>query len=316
MIEKKEIDLLRSRPNNNCKRNCTQEDRKLITEEGICKETFSVIDGEIIRCSGAWSYEKIYWLTRYFSIFARGMSKKWGLNYIEICSGPGRCILRENGQEIDGTSLSILNHDFFGYFKKAIFIDNNSDAIGALNRRIRSLGKQSIAEGVIGDYNDVDRIKEILSGAPERCLNLVFIDPTDCSIPFALIEVIDNVLINVDFIINVAIGTDISRNIRQAVLDTHYEKVRTKYVGFLGSPDYFKKAEVVAAAKDDDHKKMRLLFMTEYKKRLGSIRYIYTDTERVEHYYDLLFASKHKKGLEFWHKAQREEPSGQRRFDL
>lgn len=140
-MTKKEIDSLRSVSNKSCKQNCNQGDRTIITEEGICNRVTSVADGEIIRCVGKWTDKKIHWLTRYFSIFARGMSKKWSLNYIEICSGPGRCIIRERGQEIDGTSLSIIKHDFINLFKKALFMDNNNSSISALNKRIYALKK-------------------------------------------------------------------------------------------------------------------------------------------------------------------------------
>lgn len=297
-------------------RNCNQEDRTSITEEGICKKVSSVIDENIVRCVGAWSDEKIHWLTRYFSIFTIGMRKKWNLNYIEICCGPGRCIIRESGQEIDGTSLAIINHDFFDSFKKAIFIDNNSDSIRVLNKRIQDLGKYAIAEGVVGDYNDIDGIKRILSDMPSRCLNLVFIDPTDCGIPFTLIEAISDSLVTADFIINVAMGTDLTRNIRQAILEPRYNKVKKKYARFLGSPDYFKRREVIAAAKSNNQRRMRSLFMEEYKKNLSAIGYLHTDTEGVEHYYELLFASKNYRGLDFWRKAQKIEPSGQKRFDF
>jgi three-Cys-motif partner protein len=308
---------LRSKPNKCCRKNCNKDDRLLITEEGICKNTSSVIDGAIIRCVGEWSREKIHWLIRYFSIFALGMSKKWtGLNYIEICCGPGRCVIRDNGEEIDGTSLAIINHDFFKFFKQAIFIDNNSHSVEALNSRIRYLGKDDIAKSVIGDYNDIHGIKKILSNLPRKCLNLVFIDPTDCSIPFSLIEALSGTLRYADFIINVAIGTDLNRNIKQAVLDPHFKKAKMKYVGFLGNDDFFRNRNVIAAAHQDDYSRMRSLFVEEYKKNLGAIGYIHTGSEKVLHYYDLLFASKDSRGLDFWRKAQHVEPGGQTRMDF
>lgn len=314
---KKESFNLRAVLNGDCRKSCNQEDRVSTTEGGICKNTFSVLDKEIIRCVGEWSYDKIYWLNSYFNIFAKGMNKKWfGLNYVEICSGPGRCIIRESGQEIDGTALAIVNNDFVSCVKKAIFIDIDDASVSALNKRIRSLKKEKIADAVIGDYNDIDRIVEILKLLPSKCLNLVFIDPTDCSISFALLNAISNILSNVDIIINVVIGTDINRNIKQTILDHRFGKAKRKYIRFLGSSEYFKKPEVIRAAQIEDHAKMKSLFMEEYKKSLAAIGYIHTGVEEVEHYYDLLFASKNKQGLKFWHEVQKLEPSGQRRFDF
>ena len=315
-MAQKETNNLRSALNKHCIKNCNKEDRASTTEEGICIITSSIIDGDLVRCVGKWSYKKIHWLTRYCSIFANGMKNKWKLNYIEICCGPGRCIIREDGREIDGTSLAIINHEVFNYFNKAIFIDNNSNSVNALNRRIDYLGKHYIAKAVIGDYNDIVGVKEILSDVPKQCLNLVFIDPTDCSIPFSLIEAMSSALGNADFIINMAIGTDLTRNIRHAILDANFIKVKMKYIDFLGNDDYFSNKEVINAAKQDDNSIMRNLFIEEYKRRLGAIGYVYTGIEKVEHYYDLLFASKHSLGLNFWKKSQHVEPSGQARMDF
>lgn len=145
---------------------------------------------------------------------------------------------------------------------------------------------------------------------------MVFIDPTDCSIPFSLIEAISNTLRNADFIINIATGTDLTRNIRRAILDPHFIKAKRKYISFLGSSNYFDNSAVITAAKQDDHRSMRNIFMEEYKRNLNSIGYNYIGNERVLHYYELLFASKNKLGLRFWREAQKIEPSGQSRFNF
>jgi hypothetical protein len=44
---------------------------------------------------------------------------------------------------------------------------------------------------------------------------------------------------------------------------------------------------------------------------MGTLGYRYFETERVEHYYDLLFATRHPKGIEFWKKAQKYTPDDQ-----
>ena len=73
------------------------------------------------------------------------MKNKWnGLNYIEICSGSGRCILRETGEEIDGTSLSILQHPSYSWIKKSLFIDIQESVVEVLNTRILNLGIQKL----------------------------------------------------------------------------------------------------------------------------------------------------------------------------
>ena len=53
------------------------------------------------------------------------------------------------------------------------------------------------------------------------------------------------------------------------------------------------------------------MFREEYENNLSFNEYIYLDYKKVMNYYYLLFASKHKKGLEFWHKANKIDPNGQ-----
>ncbi len=298
--------------NQNCKK-CNRETRLEIIDEGSCREALSMIDGLPVRCVGDWAYEKIYRLNQYFGIFAIGMKNKWsGLNYIEICSGPGRCIDRYNGKEFDGTALTIINHKSFEFIKKAIFIDNNIEVIETLNKRLQFLGKSHFAKAVEGDYNNIEQIELILSKLPQKCLNLVLLDPTDCSVPFSLIKVIDKSLINTDFIMNVAFGTDLKRgrNLRNAILNDNYPS-RVKYESFLGSADFFENIQVIETAKKGTEDNLIRLFLSEYKKNLTQIGFKQLDLEPVKQYYYLLYASKSKRGLDFWQKANSIDPTGQ-----
>lgn len=134
-------------------RNCQQ--RGAVDDDGLCPHTVSALDNLPIRCVGEWAYDKIYRLDQYFGTFAGGMSKKWiGLNYVEICSGPGRCITREDRKEIDGTAMAIIRNKHFPKLKRGIFIDASPRVVDILNQRIKSLGASHIAEAVVGDYGD------------------------------------------------------------------------------------------------------------------------------------------------------------------
>ena len=114
---------LREQPNSGCL-SCDRMTRREFLENGVCKQTVSVLDQLPVRCVGGWSYDKIYRLVKYFGIFANGMKNAWkGLNYVEICSGPGRCITRDQRTEMDGTALSIITHPVFPNLRKAFFID-------------------------------------------------------------------------------------------------------------------------------------------------------------------------------------------------
>jgi three-Cys-motif partner protein len=303
---------LRERTNSGCL-GCDRMARKDFLENGLCKQTQSVLDQLPVRCVGGWAYDKIYRLVQYFGIFASGMKNQWlGLNYVEICSGPGRCIIRDQRLEIDGTALSIITHPVFPQLKKALFVDANVYVVDALNNRIAAAGATATAQAVLGDYTDLPSLQRLLAKLPPNHLNLVFIDPTECDLPFATVQAIGRQLKNADLLINVAIGTDATRNLGFAILDRSFEKAKSKYEAFLGSPGFCSCADVVSLAKVGAHDDLRRLFMAEYTKKLATEGYVFTDARPVEHYYHLLFASRSPKGLEFWHKACRIEPNNQR----
>ena len=299
--------------NSLCLKKCNKEKRKEITQEDLCTETISVIDQLPVRCVGAWAIQKIHHLVQYFTIFALGMKNKWDgrINYIEICSGPGRCINRSTGFEFDGTSLCIIQNDACKHLNKAMFFDYNPRVIDTLNSRIAA-NKISNAVALIGDYNDPDKIcDDIISATRGIGLYLVFIDPTDCSLPFSLIRTLKDRLKNMDLIINFAIGTDFNRNIKKAIdaPETH-QNVINKYKTFLGSDNFFNNPLIKTATQKD----LRLMFRDAYLNSLRELGYQHFDFKHIENYYDLVFASSHEKGKEFWQKANKIHYDGQRQL--
>ena len=311
---KARIDLA-YKQNNSCQQGCNKYIRKEITENDLCIKINSVSDNLPVRCVGKWATQKIFHLVQYFGIFANGMKDKWNLNYIEVCSGPGRCIARENGIEFDGTALAIIKHPAFKHLNKALFFDFNKSVVNALNQRIRNQSFTT-AKAIIGDYYNPDEIcQEIISEVDTDSLNMIFIDPTDCSVPFNLIRKIKRVLPNADLIINLASGTDYNRNIRNVLLDQKkYSKTINKYSRFLDSTDFFKDKNNLNHAKENNTNELRNSFRKYYTNSLMKIGYEYFDFKRIEHYYDILFASKHKTGITFWEKANKINFDGQRQL--
>lgn len=301
--------------NPNCHKKCNKEKREEITEDGLCLYTSSVMDQLPVRCVREWAFQKIFHLAKYFGIFSTGMKDKWegNINYIEICSGPGRCINRTTGIEFNGTPLCIIEHEAFRYLNKAIFIDYNETVVETLNCRF-SERRIKNAKAIYGNYFSPANIcEEILKETKGKGLNLVFIDPTDCSVPFELLMDLKKSLLNVDFIVNFAIRTDINRNIRNALLfpDSH-QVVIQKYKSFLGSDVFFKNQAIVEIAEKGNNMELRKLFREEYMNSLRIIGYSHFDFKPIENYYDLVFASTHSKGIEFWRKANAIGYDGQR----
>lgn len=307
---------LRRAVNTKCQQCKNKEERKDFADDALCP-ILSVMDGLAVRCVGDWAEHKIFRLSQYFGIFAKGMRKRWkGLNYVEICSGPGRCVIRRTSEEIDGTALAILNHPRRDLLAKALFIDLDERVVFALNERIRQKGLSERAEALIGDYRDPEKITELLARLPTNCLNLVFIDPTKCDVPFKTVERIAAVTENVDLIINVSVGTDIGRNLGRAVLDPAFQETKNRYEEFLGDQNFFLRPDVKKVAALGDIEKLRRIFSDAYSSRLDTLGFIHRDVRPVLHYYYLLFASRHPKGLDFWQKACAISPQGQREFNF
>lgn len=292
-------------------------DRQNNTEDGICTITKSVQDDAPVRCVGDWAQQKIHFLTQYLGIFAAGIPQKWGghIHYIELCSGPGRCIDRSSGSEMDGSALAILGHETFPFLETATFLDYNPDVVATLNARITRLGLAAKATAVQADYNHPADIAAILSRRAAKGLSLVFIDPTDCSLPFDTVAAIAHAIQKAVFIINVATRTDATRNLKQAILNGD-SNARAKYTRFLGGDSFFNAPAVIAMAQNAQDADLRNVFRNAYQDALRALGYQHFAQETVKTYYDLLFASRHPLGLKFWRKAQQTEPDSQGRLDL
>ncbi|MDZ7793909.1 MAG: hypothetical protein U5P10_09535 [Spirochaetia bacterium] len=64
------------------------------------------------------------------------------------------------------------------------------------------------------------------------------------------------------------------------------------------------------------HKELRLLFRKYYENSLRNLGYSKFDYRPIKHYYDIIFASKSKTGIEFWKKANSINYKGQRELLL
>lgn len=299
--------------NPNCKK-CGARENRNTNEHGICMETISVFDNESVRCVGDWARDKIYYLTQYFGIFAKGMQNKFKgkLSYIEICSGPGRCICRETGEEIDGTPLAIINHDSFQHLSKAFFVDYSTTVIDTLNKRIVQKNVSKNVGAFVGDYTNLSSLDVVLNRLPSDGLNLVLIDPTDCSVPFSTVAHITKKLGKVDFLINVAIYTDAGRNLKN-IVSRGYDK--TKYHNFLGT-NFFDRDDIIEMVNQGKDAEVRIKFREAYIDSLRKISFGHFDLKTIGSYYDILFATKNAKGIEFWKKATKYSPKNQSELNL
>lgn len=90
-------------------------------------------DGLPARPSGPWIATKHKLLAHYAEMFATGMKNRWANRvYLELFSGPGRCLVRGSHQEDLGSPLKVIGHEF----TKFIFTEMSIPAAQALATRL------------------------------------------------------------------------------------------------------------------------------------------------------------------------------------
>jgi hypothetical protein len=120
---------------------------------------------------------------------------------------------------------------------------------------------------------------------------------------------------NMDLIINIASRTDFNRNVENALMfPQRYKNSIAKYTNFLDGADFFKNSENIANAKQGNYMELRNDFRGFYSKNLEKIGYRYFRFNSIANFYDLLFATSHEKGIEFWKKATAITFNGQRKL--
>jgi three-Cys-motif partner protein len=258
------------------------------------KESVSKIDGLPIRDSGAWIKNKHKLLAYYSDLFATGMKNRWKSRvYLELFSGPGRCLIRKTGQEDLGSPLKVIEKEFTSF----IFTEMSVPAAEALAQRLEHFANATRAEIWCGDCADAIRRMRI----PADSLTLAFIDPTGIGhAPFSLVETLHRKT-RCDLLINIQHGMGIKMNIHQYTPDANEQSALTKFLG----NDSWKQL-----SRHNPREFFRHV-LELYKKQLDKLGFSFVGREVLitnDHntpLYLLLYASKHPKGKEFWDKAMK-----------
>lgn len=257
----------------------------------------SATDGLPLRDSGSWIDDKHEVLTYLTKIFSTGMKptehkRGWPHRiYLELFSGPGKCLVRDTGKEVEGSPLQVIDHEFTRF----IFVDIDTSAARALQQRLAGHPNADKIEIWNGDCAEaIDRIV-----LPSGALTLAFIDPTGIAhAPFELIRKL-RLITRCDLLINVQHAMGIKMNMHQYTPDADIDCALTRFLGdeswkvLLGPPppkffaDYF----------------------ALYRKKLADLGFLHSNNHVVVNMkpglplYLLLFASGHPRGQEFWDKA-------------
>jgi spore photoproduct lyase len=294
---------------------CKGCDYRKNSAEGICNIK-KASDGFPLRCVGLWSKDKYFYLKRYLEIFTTSMRKQWELCYIDLFAGCGKCRIRENAEEIDGSALISLSIKY--PFKKYIFAELEQNTVDILYSRTKTLPYQDRISIIQGDCNE--KIEEIINEIPKGSLCLAVIDPTGLHIKFDTLKKLTQNR-RIDLVITFPEGMDIKRN-----LSKYIRQSSSILDGFIGDADWRqlfpkdKKGLAELTSVKIEHSLIgyyrNSLNKIEYKEIKSGDEILIRSSQKNLPLYYLLFASKHPLGHKFWEKISNISPTGQMKLPL
>jgi len=285
-------------------------------EDGICPYVKDK-DNLPLRCIGRWSEDKLYYLGRYIDAFNTATKYRWRKRaFIDLFAGPGKCIVRDSGKIVAGSTLIALEQRV--PFSLIISVDTNSSAISALEERGGVYGPETQLKTFNADCNLItDWIRDEIDSS---YLALVLIDPTSMQIKFSTIRKLTDGL-RMDLIINYPVHA-----INRAYVDalSGNDRVFNDYFGTS------KWKEEVLKMKGLRNVATKLLPL--YKQQLYEIEYrhiedldisspfksdeiLVTGPKNIPLYY-LFLASKNPLGNKLWQEIKKIRPDRQGQFML
>ena len=178
------------------------------------------IDGFRIAKVGGWAEEKHLRLRKYVDI-SRAARRKWGkeygkeTGYIDLYCGPGRAIIKETGEVIDGSAVVAAmeaaekNVPFNGVY----VADLDQQNVDACVARLTAKGCTGV-HAIVGAA--VDTSRQVVQQIDRSSLHIALLDPFNiASLPFEVIRTLGQVK-HLDMIIHVS-TMDLQRNLRAMI---------------------------------------------------------------------------------------------------
>ena len=253
--------------------------------------------------------EKEFPIERMCDIFNRGMQKKWDRRYyVDLFSGPGRCVIRGSGEEVEGSPILAAKSQvpFTDYF----FSDKNVSSLEALRKRVDNLGLKEPL-GFRYYHGDADSVvSDLAANLPDA----------DTSLGLA---VLDSWAWDYSFktLIHLTEGRrlDLVINFPSVFIKRNWQKELPRLDKFMNGSRYRNSFELAMTHEKPGLTPTRVL-LDFYGEELKGIGYRYVD-DHVEvknslgmPLYSLIFASRHERGAEFWDKVTGRQESGQIRM--
>jgi len=274
-------------------------------------------DNYPVQCVGAWAEDKYYFLERYLNASRearRKFSDQGNAVFIDLFSGPGRCMIREKKEEITSggfRATQLIEASFNEY----IFCDIDENNIGAFKYRVQQ--KQDCLF-YTGDSNKT--IEGIINHLKKKDYryHFAYIDPfAPENLNFNTLRVLAQFK-RMDMLIHFPIGS-IHRN-----LDNWMGKTNTILDTFLGTDTW--RGRIEDARKNTKHNDYYVL-TDVFKEQLKSIGYpeqglasgnsnelptVSVKNTRNVNLYVLILAAKHERAQKIWNSIIKIDPRGQR----
>lgn len=280
-------------------------------QDGLCPYVKGE-DNLPLRCVGRWSEEKLYYLSRYMEVFNTATRNKWSKRaFIDLFAGPGKCIIRDEGRIVSGSTLLAFEQKF--PFSVVVSVDINGEAVSALKERGKIYQSTTELKTYEADCNLIH--SWIRSDIDSSYIALVLIDPTSMQIKFSTIKYL-TVGLKMDLIINYPLQA-INRAYKDALNGN--DKVFNEY---FGTTEWKKR---ILEQKGQHNVATKLLPL--YKQQLNGIGYMHiedlsdvsglvsdeilvTGPRNIPLYY-LFLASKNPLGNRLWQGIKRIRPDRQ-----
>ena len=267
-------------------------------------------DGLPARVSGAWARDKLYYVERYFTIFNKGMYRKWPHRaYVDLMAGPGRCITADRAEEFDGSPILAANSA--PESENCVCVEADPELRRALHTRTARFGQRvSVLAGDCNDPGIVKSIRQAVKGAP---LSVAFVDMLGLDVWFSTLQALTAGR-KMDLLITLQVN-DLTRNARSASTEVQDPERFDRFFGASGWRQVVEDCNTKRKPAQD----VATALTGYYTERLGTIGYphvhdlhVLMKNTRNAPLYRLVLAARHEKAVDFFKAIAEIEHLGQR----
>ena len=272
-------------------------------------------DGLLMRRSGEWAYDKLFYVNAYIGRFIVSMrNKNWrAINYIDLFSGPGKNRLPDERVIMGSPLLALMqSQPFDRYF----FVDYMAANVVALQQRCSQFPASRISyetgdanlvvDKIVAEIKAVDKVYRAGVGCS---LNLAFLDPEGLELHWETVAKLAS--FRTDMIIYYP-QMGITREAPQQIQQTS----PTSIDRFFGDVEW---RNIYQRHQQGGEAFWHRALLDHYKENLGKFGYeveeptpepVFKNSKDAP-LYRLLFVSKHRLGNKFWVDVTKNLPNGQ-----